>query len=290
MHNWTFLRLMIIPVLAFIAIFVVPAIINHEPGATTSNESQVDEVAEVKSTEPETYDLATLEQSAEGPRMSEEERAKHAVDVAKYEFEIIALARGSQEEQKIAIQKVKQFYSAINSKPAWFAEFARPIRNNLRNELPGSAVTAIAEEAVIMHGYKTGVVSDRMEAQLIAYANVYDGQRPINLIRRISNDLLNKNKTRQAISFLKRAQRGLTEGTDNLAIQQHLKMVEQASVQTAPVHVGRRPTRDPVRAKGRHAHLVGTSPMISGPTASGGTASTYSLRGKAVVVHVWAPW
>ena len=100
-------------------------------------------------------------------------------------------------------------------------------RDTFRDELPRSEVAAVAEAAVIDHGYKPGKASKRLAVELATFANAYKSRRPINLIRKISNDLARRNKTPLAIRLLESTLEEIAEGTDHLAIQQHLQMTRR---------------------------------------------------------------
>ncbi len=282
MNNRVFLNLIIFAAFAYAGIFVAPVLINHK----------VEEVAEVDgSEETSPFDEEPVkEPEAEVIPLSPEEVAKHGSEVVEIEQEIVALARGNLSDAKQAIKKTERLFAAYQHKPAWFREFAVSTRDTFRNELPQSEVSAVAEAAIILHSYKPGKISKQLAVDLVAFANAYESRRPINLIRKISNDLINRNKAPQAVQLLEFALEGIIEGTDHLAIQQHLQMTRRTAMNafTSPVSVGRESPSAP--KSGRLSKLVGQSVDIAGRTVQGQRVSTRSMQGDYVVVHFWATW
>ena len=282
MNNRVFLNLIVFAAFAYAGIFVAPLLIHHK----------LEEVTEADGAEETSlFD----EDPVEEPEvtivpLSPEEVAKHGSEVVEIEQEIIALARGDYSETQQAIKKTERLFAAYQHKPAWFHEFALSTRDAFREELPQSEVSAVAEAAIILHSYKPGKITKQIAIDLVAYANAYESRRPINLIRKISNDLINRNKAPQAVQLLEFALEGIIEGTDHLAIQQHLQMTRRTAMNsfTSPVSVGRESLSAP--KSGRLSKLVGQSVDISGRTVDGQRVSTRSMQGDYVVVHFWATW
>lgn len=223
------------------------------------------------------------------------------------EKEIVALAGlvnevvdASQADGSATIPRLKVLFDAADQDPDSYAHHADFVARKLIARIPHTPAGEFAQHYRVLAMVRDGVAESEWFDELARFACDYEASdQPIQLYRRLTDDLLNNGDGTLALQLLDhgiahcKSDRMQEELSRYRALtQQTVALLGQVRSRAAGSAHGAQhgPRKTQTAEDSEYFRYIGERMDIAGPTLQGKAVTRQDVRGEWLLVHFWATW